>query len=108
MPTPTAASDAYGPPNLRRKTTPARKTTADATAPQRTRASGPIQPLFTARMKKKTTPSSITTPPAQASAFAPRSSAKSISRRGRGGLGGLGGRLGAAGADGNGSRATVG
>src|SRR5258706_12515786 len=95
MPTPTAASDAYVSPKRRLNHKAARKTIPEASEPHATRAPGPIQSLFTARMKKKTIPSSITTPPAQASALAPKSSAKSISR---GGFGGRGGAAGAAGA----------
>src|SRR5207244_12387438 len=41
---------------------------------------GPTQPRLTARTKKKTTPSSVTTPPAKASAFAPIRSVADIVR----------------------------
>src|SRR5215211_956146 len=57
--------------------TPAPNTSSDASAPSATRSAGPIQPRFTARTKKKTTPSNVTTPPAQARARAPRRSASS-------------------------------
>lgn len=80
-----------------------------------TRAVGPIQPLFTARTKKKTIPSSVTAPPTHDSAFAPRSADQSSSRRTRGGLGGSvgvwkrgGGGGRGAGADTTGSRGITG
>src|SRR5262245_12773844 len=58
---------------------PPANTIAEATPPHATRSSGPIQPRFTARTKKKTTPSSVTTPPAKANAFAPiRPAAESV------------------------------
>jgi hypothetical protein len=57
--------------------TPAAKTSADAIAPSSTRSIGPIQPLLAASAKKKTTPSSVTTPPASASPRAPSRSAPS-------------------------------
>ena len=70
----------------------------DASAPSVTRATGPIQPRFTASTKKKTIPSSVTAPPAQASAFAPNKADQSISLRTRAGFGtGLAVRSGAAG-----------
>src|ERR671914_1693070 len=95
-------------------TRPAPKTSADASAPSPTRSTGPIQPRFTASTKKKTTPSSVTRPPAQASVRAPSRSARSSSRGGRGGgAGGAGGatgsrRGGAAAAGGGGGGAGVG
>src|SRR5262245_7037666 len=70
--------------------TPAPKTSVEAIAPSETRATGPIQPRFTARTKKKTIPSSVTAPPAQASAFAPKNTDQSISRGSRVGSGGSG------------------
>jgi hypothetical protein len=74
MPAPTAASDESVSPKRRRSQTPTPITTADAVAPNVTRRPGPIQPRLTARTKKNATPSAMTTPPAQASAFAPRTS----------------------------------
>src|SRR5438034_11823307 len=53
---------------------------ADATPPNATLMPGPIQPRLTASTKKKTTPRSVTTPPAKASAFAPIRSAVDIVR----------------------------
>ena len=50
---------------------------AEASAPRVTRAVGPIQPRSTASTKKKTTPRSVTTPPAHASARAPSSTLRS-------------------------------
>src|SRR5436190_22959234 len=101
MPAPTAASDEYVSPKRRRSHRPEPNTSADATPPQATRASGPIQPRLTASTKKKTTPRSVTTPPAQASAFGPSRAPKSISRGGACGAGGAGG--GAAGRGGGGA-----
>src|SRR5439155_26601050 len=96
MPVPTAASEECVSPNRLRNQRPAANTIPDATLPHSTRAPGPIQPLFTASTKKKRTPSNITTPPAQASAFGPSRAAKSISGGGAagGGGGGGGGRCG--------------
>src|SRR5262245_18419680 len=70
--------------------TPAPKTSAEAIAQSETRATGPIQPRFTARTKKKTIPRSVTAPPAQASAFAPKKTDQSISLGSRAGSGGSG------------------
>jgi hypothetical protein len=85
MPAPTAESDECVSPKRRRSQSPAKKTVADATAPQSTRTPGPIQPWLAARMKKKMTPRSVTMPPAQASTCGPGRSERSQSRGGRGG-----------------------
>src|SRR6478735_52164 len=66
---------------------PVEKRSTDASAPRVTRATGPIQPRFTASTKKKTIPSSVTAPPAQASAFAPNRADQTISLRTRTGFG---------------------
>src|SRR5438309_8821646 len=71
MPAPAAESDAYVSPKRRRSHTAAPSASAEASAPSATRASSPIQPRSTASTKKKTIPSSITTPPVHASARAP-------------------------------------
>src|SRR4029450_4726379 len=82
---------------------PAEKRSADAIAPRLTRATGPSQPRFTESTKKKTTPRSVTMPPAQASTCAEKRSAKvSPLHHGGpfGGGGGAGGGRGAGGARG--------
>src|SRR5258705_13373948 len=53
---------------------------ADPTQPNAPLMPGPIKPRLTASTKKKTTPRSVTTPPAKASAFAPIRSAVDIVR----------------------------
>src|SRR5512132_559715 len=70
---------------------PAEKRSADAIAPRLTRATGPIQPRFTASTKKKTTPRSVTMPPAQASTCAEKRSAKVSPLHQGGSFGGGGG-----------------
>src|ERR671924_222588 len=77
---------------------PAEKTRAEASEPSATRATGPIQPRFTASTKKKTMPSRVTTPPAQARTFALKRSAK-VRPLHHGGWGGSagGGRFGGTG-----------
>src|SRR4029450_6530216 len=70
---------------------PAEKRSADAIAPRLTRATGPIQPRFTASTKKKTTPRSVTMPPAQASTCAEKRSAKVSPLHHGGSFGGGGG-----------------
>ena len=63
-PAPTAASAAYVRP-YRRRARARRRTRGRAAPPSATRRAGPIQPRFTASTKKKTIPSSVTTPPAR-------------------------------------------
>src|SRR4051794_10602908 len=75
---------------------PATKKIVDAAVPSRTRAPGPIQPRFTASAKKKTMPSTVTTPRATANPCAPKTVAQSISRFGLGGGAGRAGRGGGA------------
>src|SRR4029450_5689529 len=86
---------------------PAEKRSADAIAPRLTRATGPIQPRFTASTKKKTTPRSVTMPPAQASTFAEKRSAK-VSPLHHGGSFGAGGGAGGRGREGGGLGAATG
>src|SRR5436309_7254568 len=74
---------------------------ADANAPSPTRAAGPIQPRFTASPKRRTIPSRVTIPPAQASVRAPSRSLTLTSQlleagAGRGAGGTRGGGAGAA------------
>ena len=73
MPAPTAARAACVVPKRRCSQKPAAKTPTEAAAPKATRSSGPIQPRFAARTKKKTIPSTVTIPPATASPKAPKS-----------------------------------
>src|SRR6266540_5445996 len=80
MPAPTAASAEYVVSYRRCSHRPAPRTIAEATPPNATLIPGPIQPRLTASTKKKTTPRSVTTPPAKASAFAPIRSAVDIVR----------------------------
>src|SRR4029453_14219556 len=86
---------------------PGEKRSGDATAPRLTRATGPIQPRFTASTKKKTTPRSVTMPPAQASTFAEKRSAK-VSPLHHGGSFGVGGGAGGRGGEGGGLGAATG
>src|SRR5882724_1235755 len=79
MPVPTATSAEYVDSYRRCSQRPAPNTIPEATPPKATRIPGPIHPRLTARTKKKTTPSSVTMPPANANAFAPiRSAADSV------------------------------
>src|SRR6266516_3420426 len=80
MPVPTATSAEYVVSYRRCNQRPAPNTIPEATPPKATRIPGPIQPRVTARTKKKTTPSSVTMPPANANAFAPIRSAADIVR----------------------------
>ncbi len=76
IPAPAAASAECTGPYARCSQRPAPKTRSEASAPRLTRSTGPIQPRFTASTKKKTIPSSVTRPPAHASAFGPRRSSR--------------------------------
>src|SRR3954468_6417113 len=85
MPTPAADTDAYVSPKRRRNQYAAPRQIVDAATPRLTRATGPIQPRFTASTKKNTIPSSITPPPVHARARAPNSTDQSTSTRSRSG-----------------------
>src|SRR5438445_7798791 len=99
MPAPAAESDAYVSPKRRRSHTAAPSASAEASAASVTRASAPIQPRSTASTKKKTIPSSITTPPVHASARAPRRTVQSNGSRGSATTTGTGVRFGGGGGE---------
>src|SRR5262249_58032008 len=78
IPAPTAARAEYVCPYRRRSQRPPANTSIDAIAPIAQRCQGPIQPRLTASTKRRTTPSSVTVPPATARA---RAASASPSRR---------------------------
>src|SRR5690242_7992449 len=113
MPAPAAARMASARQDRRSSSSAATRRAIETTVPSPTRIGGVTQPRLAAITKRSTMPSTVATPPAQASVRAvntrPASAPQSTgSRGGGGGGGGVAGREGADGAAGRGGSAAAG